>query len=116
GGRRHPTELRPGDALDFWRVLDITPPTHLLLVAEMKLPGEAILEFKIKSLPQGITELQQNYRFLPSGLGGLLYWYGLDPFHRFLFLHTLKGIGNAVGKPILHGPEPITSTLKTKKD
>lgn len=115
GGRRHPTELRPGDALDFWRVLEIEPPFRLLLVAEMKLPGEAILEFKIKALPQGITELQELVRFLPSGLGGLLYWYGLGPFHRFLYSNTLRGIGKAVGKHIHHGPERIKPGKATRK-
>ena len=66
GGRRHPTELRPGDPLDFWRVLEITPPTHLLLLAEMKLPGEALLEFKIKPLPEGPANLSNFPVFSPG--------------------------------------------------
>ncbi len=112
GGRRHPTELLPGDALDFWRVLEIGPPSHLMLIAEMKLPGEAILEFKIRPLPDGGTELEQISRFLPRGLGGILYWYGLYPFHRLLYPNLLKAIGKAIRKPILKGPERITPKNK----
>ena len=70
GGRRHPTELLPGDALDFWRVLEIEPSVHLMLVAEMKLPGEALLEFKIRSLPDGVPSLSRSPAFYPEGWGG----------------------------------------------
>ena len=49
-GRRHATELGVGDALDFWRVLDVVPKERLVLLAEMKVPGEALLEFKIDSM------------------------------------------------------------------
>ena len=104
-GRRHPSELHHGDALDFWRVLEVEPPSYLLLLAEMKLPGEALLEFRLKTLNEGVTELQQLSRFLPRGLGGLLYWYGLDPFHRLLYPNMLKAIARATGKPIFKGPE-----------
>ncbi len=116
GGRRHPTELNPGDALDFWRVLEIEPPSHLLLVAEMKLPGEGLLEFKIKPLPGGITELSQFSRFLPRGLVGILYWYLFDPFHRILYPNLLRAIGQAIGKPIIRGPEKIKSQEKKRKE
>lgn len=112
GGRRHPTELLPGDALDFWRVLEIEPSVHLMLVAEMKLPGEALLEFKIRSLPDGSTELEQISRFLPRGLGGILYWYVLYPFHRLLYPNLLKAIGKAIGKPIVQGPERLKGSQK----
>jgi len=103
-GRRHPTELRPGDALDFWRVLEADPGERLLLLAEMKVPGEALLEFQIKPLAEGRTELRQTARFLPRGLGGLLYWYGFDPFHRILYPRMLAAIARSIGKPILKGP------------
>ncbi len=112
-GRRHPSELRPGDALDFWRVLEVDPPVHLLLLAEMKLPGEALLEFRVKPLNEGVTELQQLSRFLPRGLGGLLYWYGLDPFHRLLYPNMLKAIARATGKPIVKGPELMVARKTT---
>ena len=112
-GRRHPAELRPGDALDFWRVLEVDPPAHLLLLAEMKLPGEALLEFHVKTLNEEVTELQQLSRFLPRGLGGLLYWYGLDPFHRLLYPNMLKAIARATGKPIYRGPELMVARKTT---
>ena len=80
-----------------------------MLVAEMKLPGEALLEFKIRSLPDGITELEQISRFLPRGLGGFLYWYVLYPFHRLLYPNLLKAIARAIGKPVTKEPERITS-------
>ena len=70
-------ELAPGDALDFWRVLAVEPP--YLLLAEMKLPGKAVLEFTLAQAPEGGTELRQVARFLPRGLGSLLYWYALIP-------------------------------------
>jgi uncharacterized protein YbjT (DUF2867 family) len=106
-GRRHPSELRVGDALDFWRVLEVDPPHRLLLLAEMKLPGEAVLEFHLIPLAGDKVELSQNSRFLPRGLGGMAYWYILVPFHHWIFRGMLKAMAAAVGKPILKGPEPI---------
>ncbi len=107
GGRRHPQELRVGDTLDFWRVLEMEPPHRLLLLAEMKLPGEAVLEFHLATLGQGRVELRQTARFLPRGLGGLVYWYSLAPFHHWLYRGMLKAVAAAIGKPILQGPEPV---------
>lgn len=104
GRRRHPTELRVGDALDLWRVLEIHPPTHLLLVGEMKLPGEALLEFKVHPLSDGTCELELNSRFFPKGLFGIVYWQLMKPVHRFLYPHFLKGIARATGKPVVKGP------------
>lgn len=80
-GRRSPTELISGDALDFWRVIYASKKSKkLLLYAEMKLPGEAWLEFKIKD-----NILYQTATFRPKGLGGRLYWYLVTPFHWFVF-------------------------------
>ncbi|MCE5335939.1 MAG: SDR family oxidoreductase [Desulfobacteraceae bacterium] len=110
-GRRHPTELFVGDALDFWRVLRISAPHRLLLLSEMKTPGEALLEFRISSLPDGTTELQQLSRFRPKGLPGLLYWYILYPAHQVLFHGMLRTIARAVGKRVLKGPERFTNKL-----
>jgi uncharacterized protein YbjT (DUF2867 family) len=104
GGRRHPEELRPGDALDFWRVLEVEPPHRIQLLAEMKLPGEAILEFTLAPTADGQTELRQVARFLPRGLGGILYWYALEPFHHWVYRGMLKAIARTVGKPILAAP------------
>ncbi len=106
-GRRHPAELRTGDALDFFRVLELEPGKRLLLLAEMKMPGEATLEFRLTPLPDGATELAQTARFLPRGLLGLLYWYALDPFHKHIYQGMLRAIAAATGKPITSGPERV---------
>ncbi|MDX2497764.1 MAG: SDR family oxidoreductase [Desulfobacterales bacterium] len=110
-GRRHATELGVGDALDFWRVLDVVPKERLVLLAEMKVPGEALLEFKIDSMGDHSTDLQMLSRFLPKGLWGILYWYMLYPFHEKIFFGMLKGIAGAIEKPIVSGPERFTPRL-----
>lgn len=85
-GRTHAEQLNAGDALDFWRVLyaDKTEG-RLLLFAEMRLPGEAWLEFLIKD---GV--LHQTATFRPKGLAGRLYWYSVLPFHGLVFSGMLK--------------------------
>jgi len=83
-GRRHSTELEPGDALDFWRVEQVDPPKLLRLRAEMKVPGRAWLQFE--AIPEGRgTRLVQTALFEPIGLGGQLYWNLLYPIHRLMF-------------------------------
>jgi uncharacterized protein YbjT (DUF2867 family) len=103
-GRRHPERLYIGDALDFWRVLDVEPPLRLILLAEMKLPGEALLNFELIPGKKG-TELRLGTRFRPTGLYGILYWYSLLPFHNLLFGGLLKELAIRVGKKIIQGPE-----------
>lgn len=103
-GRRHSEQLYVGDALDFWRVLDIKPPFKLILLAEMKLPGEALLTFKLIPNEKG-TELRISTRFRPTGLYGILYWYSLLPFHNLLLGGLLKELAKKVGGKILYGPE-----------
>jgi uncharacterized protein YbjT (DUF2867 family) len=89
-GRTSPTELDAGDALDFWRVIFADKTQQkLLLYAEMRLPGEAWLEFKIED---GL--LKQTATFRPRGLLGRLYWYSVLPFHGFIF----KGMINKLVK------------------
>lgn len=106
-GRRSATELYPGDSLDFWRVVDVEQPNRLLLSAEMKLPGEAVLCFTLRQLDDEQTELRQIARFLPRGLLGLLYWYAVTPFHGYVFTGMLRGIAESVGKTIERGPERL---------
>jgi hypothetical protein len=101
-----------GDALDFWRVLGVEPPHRLQLLAEMKLPGEAVLEFRLHPLSSGRTEFQQLSRFLPKGLYGILYWYSTYPLHRWIFKGMLQGIARAVGKRILEGPDRFAPRLE----
>jgi uncharacterized protein YbjT (DUF2867 family) len=87
-GRRHPSELNAGDALDFWRVIYADKEKgKLLLYAEMILPGEAWLEFKVED---GI--LYQTATFRPHGLAGRLYWYSVIPFHWFVFNGMINNI------------------------
>ena len=112
-GRRHPSEIGVGDVLDFWRVLTIEAPHRLVLVAEMKMPGEALLDFQIKPVGSGQVQLQMLSRFLPRGLAGILYWYGLYPFHQWIFSGMLKSIAKFIGKPIVSGPERFTPKLHT---
>jgi uncharacterized protein YbjT (DUF2867 family)/uncharacterized protein YndB with AHSA1/START domain len=104
-GRRDPVRLQAGDAVDFFRVLQVEEPHHLHLLAEMKFPGEASLEFTLHPTQNGQTELQQLSRYVPKGLLGLLYWYILYPFHEWVFREMLKGIAKAVGKPVVQGPD-----------
>jgi len=104
-GRRSQTELYPGDAIDFWRVIDVQKPNYLRLSAEMKLPGEAVLSFLIIPQDNGQTELQQIASFLPRGLFGILYWYAVMPFHHYVFNGMLHGIAKASGKTVRRGPE-----------
>ena len=94
-GRTHPTHLERGDAVDFWRVLEADySKGHLLLFAEMKLPGEAWLEFKIKT-KNGITKISQRAVFFPHGISGRLYWYSVLPFHHFIFQGMLDNLVSA---------------------
>ena len=104
-GRRHPEQLLVGDALDFWRVLKVKPPRRLILLAEMKLPGEAILDIELKDTDHGQTEIRLSTRFRSKGLYGLFYWYILLPFHDLLFGGMLSAIAKRVGKDIISGPE-----------
>ena len=89
-GRKNPSEISPGEALDFWRVLIANrKEKRLLLYAEMKLPGEAWLEFKIDK----DNRLSQTATFRPLGLWGRLYWYALLPVHGIIFRGMVRNIG-----------------------
>jgi hypothetical protein len=93
-GRRHPHELRPGDAVDFWRVEAIERPRLLRLVAEMRLPGRAWLQFEVEPTPRG-SLIRQTALFDPIGLTGLAYWYGIWPLHQYVFGRMLASIARA---------------------
>lgn len=94
-GRKSPTELSPGDALDFWRVLIVDRKAkRLLLFAEMKLPGEAWLEFRIDEN----NILHQTATFRPLGIWGRLYWFSLLPFHLFIFNGMIRNIASGKKK------------------
>jgi uncharacterized protein YbjT (DUF2867 family) len=97
-GRRDPRALRPGDALDFWRVEAFEPPYLLRLSAEMRLPGRAWLQFEVEPAAAG-SRIRQTAIFDPLGLAGLLYWHALLPLHRLIFSGMLRGIAAAVARP-----------------
>lgn len=111
-GRRCPLELAPGEALDFWRVVEVDKHQRLLLVAEMKVPGDATLEFILEEVTPGKTLIKQIARFLPHGFLGLMYWYAVTPFHDFIFDGMLKGIAKTVSKPVIYGPEKMSGLAK----
>ena len=91
-GRTHPDKIYAGDALDFWRVLLADKDgKRLLLFAEMRLPGEAWLEFRIDEN----NVLHQTATFRPRGLRGRLYWYSIVPLHYFIFGGMIRGIAEA---------------------
>jgi len=95
-GRRHPTELRVGDVVDFWRVEALEASKLVRLRAEMRLPGDAWLEWSISSEP-GATVLVQRALFRPRGLFGRAYWYSVAPFHRFIFGPLARRIAQGNG-------------------
>ena len=86
-GRRVSNELRIGDSLDFWKVADIKKDERLLLLAQMKIPGTAWLEFKIEN-----KQLVQSAYFYPKGVFGRLYWYSLIPIHYLVFRNMIHHI------------------------
>jgi len=96
-GRRHPDELRVGEALDFWRVEAVEQNQLLRLRAEMKAPGKAWLEFQSVPSPderEGKTIFTATAYFAPRGFWGFIYWYALWPFHKFIFAGLARGIAS----------------------
>jgi len=88
-GRRMGNELRPGDAIDFWKVVDLRKDKRLLLHAQMKLPGKAWLEFDIQP-----GRLVQTAHFIPNGIWGRVYWYSVLPLHHLVFSNLAKQVLN----------------------
>ncbi|MFU8889364.1 MAG: DUF2867 domain-containing protein [Trueperaceae bacterium] len=98
-GRRHPTELRPGDALDFSRVLVANRERgRLLLYAEMRLPGEAWLAFELERDGDGPPVLRQKATFRPHGLAGRAYWLLVTPLHALVFGGLRRGLVDGRGR------------------
>ena len=104
-GRRHPDEILPGEALDFWRVEVAEPPRLLRLRAEMRLPGRAWLQWE--TFPEeGGTRLVQTALFAPNGLLGTVYWYGLYPFHQFIFSAMVEALARRAERSAAAPPPP----------
>jgi len=111
-GRRHPSQVRVGEALDFWRVEAVEPDGLLRLRAEMKVPGRAWLQFESKPQPNNQTLLQQTALFAPKGLFGLLYWYLLYPIHALIFSGMVHGLAKQA-EARQQGGVPASQSVQT---
>jgi hypothetical protein len=111
-GRRHPSALAFGEALDFWRVTGHEAGRWLELRAEMRLPGEATLTFEVEATGADCCKLTQTARFKPRGLAGLAYWYAVAPLHGIVFHGMLQGIRRAAEKrPAGVQPETVAAAI-----
>jgi len=93
-GRRHPEVLRLGETVDFWTVVALEEERRLLLKADMKLPGEAWLEWVVDPTAEG-SHVVQTATFVPRGLWGRIYWSVLIPFHAVVFPRMIRGVVSA---------------------
>jgi uncharacterized protein YbjT (DUF2867 family) len=100
-GRRHPEVVRVGDAIDFWRVERVEPNRLLRLRAEMKLPGNAWLQFEATPIDHGQALLGQTAYFAPRGLPGFLYWYTLYPLHRIIFSGLIRSVAHQAERGVV---------------
>jgi uncharacterized protein YbjT (DUF2867 family) len=91
-GRRHPSELRLGDAVDYWTVVGLEPARRLTLHFGMRAPGAGVLEFEIAPLDSGETRITATAYWHPRGVWGLAYWYALVPAHLVVFKGMTRGI------------------------
>ena len=89
-GKKDSSNLILGDFVDCWNVISIKHQKHLKLYAELRIPGRATLEFLLRKIDNQTTEVHQHTIFVPIGLFGLLYWYGLLPIHGITLKNRLK--------------------------
>ncbi len=90
-----------------WRAASVEPPERLVLVSQMRLPGQMILEFRLRGLADHLTEIEQKSLFAPAGLPGILYWSSLGPVRALMFNSMLVGMARAAGKQIELGPQAV---------
>jgi uncharacterized protein YbjT (DUF2867 family) len=93
-GRRHPHEVRVGDAIDYWRVIGADPPRRLTLAFGMKAPGAGVLEFDITPIGPAKTRITVTAFWHPAGAPGLIYWHAMAPFHAMIFNGMAREISN----------------------
>ena len=105
-GRRHPHELTLGDTVDFWRVIGLEPQRRLTLLAEMKLPGAAALEFELGAIGARRTEIRITAYFHPAGAPGLVYWHAMTPAHALIFPGLAGAIAKRAERAERAGPAP----------
>jgi len=103
-GRRHPTDLRVGDTIDYWTVMALEVERRLTLDFGMRAPGAGVIEFEIEPLDTERTRVTVTAYWHPQGVWGLLYWYVLVPAHLFIF----KGMTREIARraEASHLPEP----------
>ena len=101
-GRRDPVDIRIGDVIDFWRVVDFMDNRYIRLQAEMKLPGRAWLEFEVTEFKDSRCKLIQTASFIPSGVPGYLYWYVLYPIHVIIFHQMAHNIVESATQSKIH--------------
>lgn len=97
-GRRHPTELRVGDTIDYWRVIGIEEPRRLTLAFGMKVPGAAVLEFELDPIDEQHTRISLTAHWHPAGVWGLLYWFAFKPSHFIVFNGMVRAIAERAEK------------------
>jgi hypothetical protein len=114
-GRRNPTSLRVGDALDWWRVEVAEPGRRLRLRAEMRVPGRAWLQFDIEPANEERTRsiLTQTAFFEPRGLLGLAYWYALYPIHKLMFRGMVRTLRDRLESG--QGADAVSNGTSSKK-
>ncbi len=108
-GRRHPDDLRVGDALDFFRVEAYEPPQLLRLHAEMKVPGDAWIEWRIEADPDGGAVLRQLARFHPRGVAGRIYWFALLLPHAVIWKRLASRLAASARAPVQPAEPPVAS-------
>ncbi len=111
-GKRPDKRLQPGDTLDFWRVLKVDPPATVLLVDEMKMPGQALLEIGINPVDGQRCEMTILSRFRPKGLAGIGYWYLLYPFQQYACARMLKDMVRITGREMASAPSRFTPVIQ----
>ena len=115
-GRRHPENIEFGETLDFWRVVGLKRGRSLSLRAEMKLPGEAQLDFDIRPPDETFqSQLTMRARYRPRGLVGIAYWYAVVPLHHVVFGGMLRGIRDTA-EAIRRGGEHAAGTTTAARE
>ena len=110
-GRRHPTDLRVGDTIDYWTVLALEPQRRLTLNFGMKAPGNGVLEFEIEPLDGSRTRVTVTAYWHPAGVWGLSYWWVLVPAHLFIF----KGMTRAIARRAEALPGPVAPAARVQE-
>jgi hypothetical protein len=108
-GRRHPTDLRVGDTIDYWTVMALEPERRLTLDFGMRAPGAGVMEFEIEPVDAGYARVTVTAYWHPQGFRGLLYWYALVPAHLFVFKGMTREIARLAQTAQVLPPSP---TLK----